>query len=326
MNVHKGVSSTRPRNIGWLTSAISIVLIIGASVMILLFVDLQRKQLAYERLATGLFAHDYVDSESSLQHVTESWIVTERLRATLLETPNKLSLETVQAESEILLQIIINLSKGDTTQAIAQFSTLDLDRKDSPLSGRLRSMLSSLEQEFSALSRVVHNLRSAEQQLKATENTILELRKEFLLVAEDLSELFTLAPEEDASGKALLAYDSGLLKNYPKLRGLRDNISTLIDLKEKLTLAGGHVKVEGANAHEQFTDKFSAIGKASEDILQQHREAQAKRDELRLQFDALHEQEMEQQEALIYDLSDLLLDLLRYSNPQLTPVGAKRRE
>jgi hypothetical protein len=88
------------------------------------------------------------------------------------------------------------------------------------------------------------------QQLHAKKEQLLLQRSNALsqidLLAKDAADLFSLPPRfAESSAGAPSFYNSGILKSLPTLSGLPDNLTSLSQLRDELTRAGGRLQASG---------------------------------------------------------------------------------
>src|SRR5262249_39352151 len=117
-----------------------------------------------------------------------------------------------------------------------------------------------LSETLDGTNKRFEDLTAAKAVRAAIDTELDNVRHQHTLIARDLGDLLGLlsvySVEPDAP---FAAYQAGVLKDLPKLRGLEDGLEDLETLRVKLEKLGGGVRVSAADAHAAFTAKIDEL-------------------------------------------------------------------
>lgn len=155
----------------------------------------------------------------------------------------------------------------DDTSKSARLSLLNL------LGGN-REAVASLERVGTDLSALINRRKSIESLEKEALELIEQLKlrvNQFTLVSTEFGELMSLVPIPASDPvEPLPIYESGALEGTPVLKGIADGSTTLLEVREAMSKAGGNVKLSGPNVSELFNTRLVALRQTTEAIKAEH--------------------------------------------------------
>ena len=146
---------------------------------------------------------------------------------------------------------------------------------EEPYPASSHELLVSLTETLAELNRTLttrDSLHSALTALTARKKRLVEQHR---LVADDMSEFFSL-PSKYALGKddVLHAYRLGILQDLPALQNIPDGIADLVALREALREANGKVVLDSDNPAREFSLQLSRMRGTSTPIVTEYRQAE----------------------------------------------------
>jgi hypothetical protein len=139
--------------------------------------------------------------------------------------------------------------------------------------GSSRALLSELRDSVIEYSRMRKQLSSNEKEVVKKKEEFRRIIEKHLLVANDLAEFFSLAPENELASEDVKLYSGGYLEDLPRLKGLRDGIEDLVSLRTEIARAGGSVRVGGDNPHAMFIAKLGSLHQSSTQLVKEAADA-----------------------------------------------------
>ena len=100
------------------------------------------------------------------------------------------------------------------------------------------------------------------------ENDSSSARTSLQLIEQDLRDLLSLGSARSKTEDSHDVFADGVLRDLPLIQELKPSPQDLIALREQLERIGGRVRIDGENAHEEFTERLNSMRAVSQPIAQ----------------------------------------------------------
>lgn len=282
MNYYKlSNNNTITLNLGYFISLVSLVTIVCLWISLDIVANYYKSNVSYELVKSYINQKNYESAlELSIKRLAPNMpnIITSKIFKSFpsINTHAKeRHFPSTFVSKDVLNKVFfINtfLKKDNFKEASKQFDSVESSLKSLSITDNkdISKLLKKTKASFNTLKLESVNLKNFKTDYDDLNAEKTRLIRRHELLSDEFGIFLSLEPQK-GRGKEFNVYKMGVLTGLPVLRKLKDNIASLLLLKEELDRVGGSVNIEAPNAYEVFMGRLTSLKETSERLRREYK-------------------------------------------------------